>query len=249
MCAGPHAHVLLGIDDVESGQLQSALLRKAALLRPGLVRVALPYHLPAETLQFVLRAVEWVADHGVHFLSQYIPVPTTGEWSHISQAAAGRPRRWLHAIQLRQGGFSFQSNRRPWHDFVREVRPEVADRVKGAEGAAVGAAVPEDIEREMFGKYFDEALAGAWVGSRAMGEAGSPERAELDAVYSDEALGFWDEATRGLRWFVRPSDCQGDVRPSVPEGGAASPTRMGPKEAGPLTGPGTQVTSSVCCIQ
>ena len=53
-------------------------------MRPGFVRVSFPYHLPQHLFRFVLRAVQWVADHGWRLLSEYMAHASTGEWKHKS---------------------------------------------------------------------------------------------------------------------------------------------------------------------
>lgn len=84
MCAAPYAIRLLGITDDEAEQLENCLLHKEELLRPGFVRVAFPYHMGHQEFNYILNAIEWIADHGHELMPLYVPYPDTGEWKHRS---------------------------------------------------------------------------------------------------------------------------------------------------------------------
>ena len=64
LCAGPYGISLLGIHSADVARLESALLDKLELLRPGFTRVSLPYFATAAEVDFVLHAIRAVADHG-----------------------------------------------------------------------------------------------------------------------------------------------------------------------------------------
>lgn len=55
------------------------------ILRPGFVRLTLPYFMLDEDIDFVIDAVCMVAEHGWKMLMQYSFNPETGEWKHKSQ--------------------------------------------------------------------------------------------------------------------------------------------------------------------
>ncbi len=82
MCAGPYSQWLLGISDSiavgdESHQnsagdaIEYALLDKHEVIRPGYTRLSLPYFTSDEKIEYILKAIEFIADFGVLFLSQY----------------------------------------------------------------------------------------------------------------------------------------------------------------------------------
>ena len=73
-------------------------------LRPGFVRVAFPYHLPRRDFEFVIHAVQWVADNGARMLSQYVPRTDTGEWEHRAGAGFGYVIvfRWRFRVNLKR---------------------------------------------------------------------------------------------------------------------------------------------------
>jgi LmbE family N-acetylglucosaminyl deacetylase len=81
-CAGPYGHRLLGIDEERSHRFTDAVTAGCSGLKPGWVRVTLPYYLPPETADFVIAAVDLVARHGWRLLGLYRFEPETGLWWH-----------------------------------------------------------------------------------------------------------------------------------------------------------------------
>lgn len=97
MCAGPYAQWLLGIQNfvplefntdndeqitatttttnssttVISDAIENALLDKNEVIRPGFTRLSLPYFTSDEKIEYILKAIEFVADYGVLFLPYY----------------------------------------------------------------------------------------------------------------------------------------------------------------------------------
>ena len=83
-------------------RIENALLHykeRAELLRPGFTRLSLPFKgLHGDEVEYVIKALEWVARNGWVFISQYRCNHRTGEWRHFSRQ--GKPlgrseRRWL----------------------------------------------------------------------------------------------------------------------------------------------------------
>lgn len=70
-CAGPYGHQLLGIDMPESERIQLALKQGEKLVKPGWVRFNLNYFLDDTEAQFILRAIDFVAEHGTELLPYY----------------------------------------------------------------------------------------------------------------------------------------------------------------------------------
>ncbi|XP_014783863.1 uncharacterized protein LOC106878996 [Octopus bimaculoides] len=97
-CAGPYAEDLLGISEEKAKEFENVLTEDSRLdrvhlkryreyspmeiLRPGFTRLNLPFFVDNETLDFVIQAVELVAEFGWHLLPQYRFNPETGEWRH-----------------------------------------------------------------------------------------------------------------------------------------------------------------------
>ena len=98
MCSGPYAQSLLGLTDKNQDGLdvpnelnkdiEDALIKhkeRAELLRPGFTRLSLPFKgLLAIEVEYVLRALTWVAEHGWALMCQYRCNHRTGEVRVVS---------------------------------------------------------------------------------------------------------------------------------------------------------------------
>ncbi|XP_071789190.1 uncharacterized protein [Asterias amurensis] len=90
-CAGPYAHDLLGISE-DSAVKFYELIREdrrnmcneepAEAVRPGFVRINLPYFAADETIDYILSAIDLVATHGWKLLPQYRFDLKSGAWTH-----------------------------------------------------------------------------------------------------------------------------------------------------------------------
>ncbi len=81
-CAGPYGHRLLGIDLERSELFKSAIELGGEGVKPGWVRVNFNYFISEETFEFVLAAVEAIADEGWRLLADYGFEAETGLWRH-----------------------------------------------------------------------------------------------------------------------------------------------------------------------
>ncbi|XP_063605849.1 uncharacterized protein LOC134780859 [Penaeus indicus] len=122
-CAGPYAQDLLGIDEglaqqyerllVEDSRLDRSHLRRhqehsdVEVLRPGFVRLNLPYTASDEQINFILSSVKEVCVNGWQLLPQYNFNPETGEWKHHTNLVF-RERQWLQNVSYSQGIFSYK---------------------------------------------------------------------------------------------------------------------------------------------
>lgn len=118
-CSGPYSQHLLGLTKIVNGKetpneaneaIESALLHykeRAELLRPGYSRLSLPFKgLCQQEVEYVVKALEWVAKHGWTLICQYRCNHRTGEWRHFSRQ--GKPlgrteRRWLSHYDMGNG--------------------------------------------------------------------------------------------------------------------------------------------------
>ncbi|XP_028516147.1 uncharacterized protein LOC110243543 [Exaiptasia diaphana] len=121
-CAGPYAQDLLGMDEALAKEFEALLLEDSRLdrvhlrryneyseheaIRPGFVRLNLPYFISDEHIQFILKAVAMVADHGWKLLPQYMFNPETGEWKHRRHKVF-RDRKWLGSISYLDGHMTY----------------------------------------------------------------------------------------------------------------------------------------------
>jgi selenocysteine lyase/cysteine desulfurase len=86
-CAGPYGHRLLGIDFETSERFRKLIRRGIAGIKPGWVRMTIPFYASADDLEFLLSAVEFVADHGRTFAPLYRMGWDDGVWRHIERPA------------------------------------------------------------------------------------------------------------------------------------------------------------------
>ncbi len=91
-CAGPYGHRLLGIDLDTSRAFEREIGRGCEGIKPGWVRVNFNYFIAEEELDYILSAVELVADHGARLLPDYRFDPLTGLWRHRAQTDEGIER-------------------------------------------------------------------------------------------------------------------------------------------------------------
>ncbi len=82
-CAGPYGHTLLDIDAGTSEAYRRVVGRGLTGMKPGWVRLSLPYYASEEDLEFVLSAVEFVATHGKEFVPAYRFNWGSGVWTHM----------------------------------------------------------------------------------------------------------------------------------------------------------------------
>jgi len=110
-CSGPYSQRLLGLTKIVDGEevpneanerTEHALIyykERAELLRPGYTRLSLPFKgVSGPEVDYVIKALEWVAKNGWVMMCQYRCNHRTGEWRHFSRQ--GKPlgrkeRRWL----------------------------------------------------------------------------------------------------------------------------------------------------------
>jgi len=95
-CAGPYGHRLLGIDIERSHRFESEIARGCEGIKPGWVRVNFNYFISPTVFEYVVRAVELVADSGSRFLADYRFDDATGRWHH--RAGAVEPPLRLHDV-------------------------------------------------------------------------------------------------------------------------------------------------------
>ena len=87
MCEGTYSSGLLGVSDEDEKKLETALLDKVEVLRPGYTRLSLPYWMTEEEINYVVKAVKFVADYGSKFLPMYRFEAESGVWSHLCKPA------------------------------------------------------------------------------------------------------------------------------------------------------------------
>jgi hypothetical protein len=84
-CAGPYGHSLLNISMDHSRALEREIRRGAKILRPGWVRLNFNYFIDEEEFEYLLRAIELVAQLGWRMLPFYQFEPAAGVWRYQGQ--------------------------------------------------------------------------------------------------------------------------------------------------------------------
>ena len=95
-CAGPYGHRLLGIDLDTSHQFEREITQGCEGIKPGWVRVNFNYFISDAAFEYVLRAVELVAEQGARFLPDYAFDQASGLWRH--RAGPVEPPLRLHDV-------------------------------------------------------------------------------------------------------------------------------------------------------
>jgi selenocysteine lyase/cysteine desulfurase len=131
-CAGPYGHRLLDIDRSRSERYRAQIANGYLGIKPGWVRLSLPYYASEEDLDFILSAVEFVADHGLDFVPVYRLGWRDGVWRHVD-----RPVPQCAPIQL-----SLEA---------------LVEAHSGADRLAGGSNLSEDEIRAERARYFSEA--------------------------------------------------------------------------------------------
>ncbi len=80
-CAGPYGHNLLGINMERSRAIEQEISKGSTVLRPGWVRLNFNYFIDEQEFQYLLRAVELVAEYGWRLLPFYHFDATSGAWN------------------------------------------------------------------------------------------------------------------------------------------------------------------------
>lgn len=92
-CAGPYGHRLLAIDTAHSHAYEHEIERGCEGIKPGWVRINFNYFITDTVRDYLIDAVELVADQGHRLLPDYRFDPHTGLWHHRAMAPvpAGLP--------------------------------------------------------------------------------------------------------------------------------------------------------------
>lgn len=94
-CAGPYATRLLGLKKADILAFENALIEKKEMLRPGFSRVSFPYFMDDAHVDYILQAIQFVAEDGWKFLPQYKFNHKSGAWKHTTRFTKFPNRKWL----------------------------------------------------------------------------------------------------------------------------------------------------------
>ncbi len=148
-CAGPYGHRLLGIDIERSHEFEREIAHGCEGIKPGWVRINFNYFMSEAVFDYVVAAVDLVAEHGWRLLPDYRFDPATGLWRH-REGPVEPP------LRLRQVGYDAEGRMSyPHHDepvpetalpgYLDEAR-EIFARAAGDLAPAAGTALSADFE-------------------------------------------------------------------------------------------------------
>lgn len=89
-CAGPYGHSLLNMNMTKSKAIEAQLVEGQMILRPGWVRVNFNYFIDQESFNYLLDAVEIIAEHGWKMLPYYDFDTENGTWQYQNWNASNR---------------------------------------------------------------------------------------------------------------------------------------------------------------
>lgn len=81
-CAGPYGHTLLGIDEETSERYRAAVSEGWIGVKPGWCRIGFHFVMDDAEANFLIEAVEFVAEHGWIFQQLYEFDPHAATWTH-----------------------------------------------------------------------------------------------------------------------------------------------------------------------
>ena len=81
-CAGPYGHKLLGMSMTYSKAIEAQIFKGAMILRPGWVRLNFNYFIDEETFDYLLCAIELIAQFGWRMLPYYDFNTNDGVWRY-----------------------------------------------------------------------------------------------------------------------------------------------------------------------
>ncbi|CAH1728432.1 unnamed protein product [Chironomus riparius] len=104
-------HQALGINNLLQIEYEKLLDEECVEnLRPGFVRITLPFFMNDNEIAYILEALKMVATEAWKLLPQYEVDFKTGEWRHLSNSLA-KERKWLHSIRYNDGKMLFNDRR------------------------------------------------------------------------------------------------------------------------------------------
>lgn len=130
-CAGPYGHRLLGIDLEQSKEFEAEITGGCEGIKPGWVRVNFNYFVSERVVDYVIRAVEMVAEQGWRLLPDYRFDPQTGRWRH--RAGPVEPPLRLSMLDWDEGRLTYPSAH------VRAPERALADYLEEAEAIFAAA--------------------------------------------------------------------------------------------------------------
>jgi selenocysteine lyase/cysteine desulfurase len=137
-CAGPYGHRLLHIGHDRSEQYRKWIGKGYSGVKPGWCRISLHYVMDDHEVSYITNAVEFIADHGHHFLAQYDFDLHTGAWLHKRDCVCLQGFSLEAALQCTGPApalLSTEERVRRYAEYLREARELAAELAQQKECA------------------------------------------------------------------------------------------------------------------
>ncbi|ADV68908.1 aminotransferase class V-fold PLP-dependent enzyme [Deinococcus maricopensis] len=135
-CAGPYGHALLGIDDDRSARYLTCILGHQGGLKPGWTRLSLAPWISDDEVDFLLSAIEFIAEYGPLFVPQYDFDWESGAWTHPADA----PLPDLFTLPP----LATEQAPVPYAQYLQDARA-LAARLERGQARAIPDGVPRDL--------------------------------------------------------------------------------------------------------
>ncbi|WP_288130097.1 aminotransferase class V-fold PLP-dependent enzyme [Microbulbifer sp.] len=120
-CAGPYGHKLLHLTEEQSAALEQLVSAGESILKPGWVRLNFNYFLDQETVDYLIDAIEVIAEHGHRLLPYYQYDSESGVWRYQGKSAAPALRFSVEEETTPPGQVTL-----PLHTFIDQARALLA---------------------------------------------------------------------------------------------------------------------------
>ncbi len=123
-CAGPYGHRLLGIDEQTSEQYRKTVTDGYSGIKPGWCRISMHYVMDDLEVDFLLDAVDFVAEHGELFLRLYDFDIYDGSWNNKDDTTSLQRFSLESALAARMAEeqpMSFDERQQRYGDYLKEA--------------------------------------------------------------------------------------------------------------------------------
>jgi selenocysteine lyase/cysteine desulfurase len=132
-CAGPYGHRLLGIDWETSHRIEAQIGKGCEVIKPGWARVNFNYFIDDDEFNYIVEAVNLIAEHGWRLLPQYRFETQTALWRH--RIGLPKPPLSLFEIDYDNGtlahpGVRLQAGDHRYEDYINEAHRQFAADAK-----------------------------------------------------------------------------------------------------------------------
>jgi len=148
-CAGPYGHQLLAIDAQESSAIRDEVQRGYSGIKPGWTRVNFNYFISDTVADYLIDAIDLIADYGHRLLADYRFDLASGLWRHHT----GLPRPSLRLADLLTNGLPAAESRafageEALAGYLAQARQLLASRPDVIEDGSPGLPVDVEVLRQ-----------------------------------------------------------------------------------------------------